>query len=55
MTEGKVYKIRASRETSDYLPFVKAGDQFTAELGEANYLQNFKLTLEKSTTSNQTN
>ena len=55
MTEGKVYKIRASRETSDYLPFVKAGDQFTAELGEANYLQNFKFTLEKSTTSNQTN
>ncbi len=55
MTEGKVYKIRASRETSDYLPFVKAGDQFTAELGEASYLQNFKLTLEKSTTSNQTN
>ncbi|KHD45728.1 hypothetical protein ACVRZD_06520 [Streptococcus hongkongensis] len=51
MSKGKVYKIKASRDTSDYLPFVTVGNQFTAELGEANYLQNFKLGQDKESST----
>ncbi|VTS36214.1 membrane protein [Streptococcus pseudoporcinus] len=42
--EGKIYKVKASRESSDQLPFLKVGDRFKAELGEENFLQNFKIT-----------
>lgn len=43
LSENDIYKVRASKDTPDELPFLKIGDHFKAELGEANYLQNLKI------------
>lgn len=43
LSGNDIYKVRASKDTPDELPFLKIGDHFKAELGEANYLQNFKI------------
>lgn len=39
----EIYKVRASKETPDDLPFLKVGDHFKADLGDANYLQNLTI------------
>lgn len=49
VSEGEIYKIKASRESTDALPFLKVGDRFKAELGQENFLQNFKLIQEEAT------
>lgn len=43
LSGNDIYKVRASKDTPDELPFLKKGDHFKAELGEANYLQNLKI------------
>lgn len=43
LSGNDIYKVRASKDTPDELPFLKIGDYFKAELGEANYLQNLKI------------
>ncbi|MCK1212503.1 hypothetical protein [Streptococcus uberis] len=43
LSGNDIYKVRASKDTPDELPFLKIGDHFKAELGEANYLQNLKI------------
>ncbi|ATX40176.1 hypothetical protein CTW00_02002 [Streptococcus iniae] len=43
ISDGQIYKVKATRESSDQLPFLKVGDFFKAELGEENFLQNFKI------------
>lgn len=43
LSGNDIYKVRASKGTPDELPFLKIGDHFKAELGEANYLQNLKI------------
>lgn len=42
-SSGKIYKVKATEETIDQLPFLKVGDQFSAELTKNNYLKNFKI------------
>lgn len=39
-SDKTIYKVKASRDTSDLLPFLKVGDRFKAQLGEENYLTN---------------
>lgn len=53
ISDGKIYKVKATRESSDQLPFLKVGDYFKAELGEENFLQNFKIE-EKELSTNMT-
>lgn len=43
LSGNDIYKVRASKDTPDELPFLKIGDHFKAELGEANYLQILKI------------
>ncbi|MCK1225780.1 hypothetical protein [Streptococcus uberis] len=43
LSGNDIYKVRASKDTPDELPFLKIGDHFKAELGESNYLQNLKI------------
>lgn len=43
LSGNDIYKVRASKDTPDELPFLKIGDHFKAEIGEANYLQNLKI------------
>ncbi|HEL0677014.1 TPA: hypothetical protein TUW56_001637 [Streptococcus equi subsp. zooepidemicus] len=45
-SKGQIYKIKASSETSDRLPFLKVGDQFKAQLADDNYLNH--MTIESS-------
>ncbi len=42
-SSGKIYKVKATEETIDQLPFLKVGDQFSGELTKNNYLKNFKI------------
>ena len=42
-SSGKIYKVKATEETIDQLPFLKVGDQFSGELTKTNYLKNFKI------------
>ncbi|MGT2933245.1 hypothetical protein [Streptococcus catagoni] len=42
-SEDKIYKIKASKDSSDLLPFLKIGDHFTANLGDSNYLLNVEI------------
>ena len=42
-SSGKIYKVKATEETIDQLPFLKVGDQFSGELSKNNYLKNFKI------------
>ena len=42
-SSDKIYKVKATEETIDQLPFLKVGDQFSGELSKNNYLKNFKI------------
>ncbi|WP_371134325.1 hypothetical protein [Streptococcus didelphis] len=42
-SDGKVYKVKASKKTTDQLPFLKVGDHFKAQLEDDNYLENFHI------------
>ena len=42
-SSGEIYKVKATEETIDQLPFLKVGDQFSGELSKNNYLKNFKI------------
>ena len=53
LSGNDIYKVRASKDTPDELPFLKIGDHFKAELGEANYLQNLKINDEAEEVKNQ--
>lgn len=43
-SQGMIYKIKASDETPDLLPFIEVGDHFTANLTKNNYLKNVQIT-----------
>lgn len=53
LSGNDIYKVRASKDTPDELPFLKIGDHFKAELGEANYLQNLKINDESEEVKSQ--
>ncbi|HEL2057538.1 TPA: hypothetical protein TY768_000704 [Streptococcus suis] len=40
-SQGTIYKVKASEDATDQLPFMKVGDQFTGQLGKNNYLNQF--------------
>ena len=42
-SDGRIYKVKASNDTTDYLPFLKVGDRFEAELADEHFLKNFKM------------
>lgn len=46
-SSGKIYKVKATDETIDQLPFLKVGDNFTGELSKDNYLNNFEILTQK--------
>lgn len=46
-SSGKIYKVKATDETIDQLPFLKVGDNFTGELSKDNYLKNFEIVTQK--------
>ncbi|TCD46613.1 hypothetical protein D3X11_04325 [Streptococcus sp. X16XC17] len=43
-SDGVIYKIKASKDTPDQLPFLKAGDEFTGQLSKDQYLNRVKIT-----------
>lgn len=53
LSGNNIYKVRASKDTPDELPFLKIGDHFKAEIGEANYLQNLKINDESEEVKSQ--
>lgn len=40
-SNGEIYKVKASEDTTDDLPFISVGDQFTGQLSKHNYLKQF--------------
>lgn len=40
---GKIYKVKATEDSIDQLPFIKVGDKFTGQLDKKNYLKNFTI------------
>lgn len=42
-SSGQIYKVKASDETTDALPFLKVGDSFSGQLEENHYLSHFKV------------
>lgn len=42
-SDGNVYKVKASSETTDLLPFLKVGDHFEAELIDDHFLKGFTI------------
>lgn len=42
-SSGQIYKVKASDETTDALPFLKVGDSFSGQLEENYYLSHFKV------------
>lgn len=47
-SSGKIYKVKATEDSIDQLPFLKVGDHFTGELTKNNFLQNFKIEVKKT-------
>ncbi|HEM5988930.1 TPA: hypothetical protein U2B37_001037 [Streptococcus suis] len=45
-SEGQIYKVKASEDSTDKLPFIKIGDSFTGQLDKNNYLKNVTLSQE---------
>lgn len=39
-SEGQIYKVKATEDSTDKLPFIKVGDNFTGQLDKNNYLKN---------------
>ncbi|WP_423215964.1 hypothetical protein [Streptococcus equinus] len=46
-SSGEIYKVKATTDTTDSLPFLTVGDQFKGELQKDNYLTKFEITTEK--------
>ncbi|HFH9837153.1 TPA: hypothetical protein ACGOON_000492 [Streptococcus suis] len=42
-SEGKIYKVKATEDSTDSLPFIKVGDSFTGQLDKNNYLTKFTI------------
>lgn len=42
-SNGQIYKIKASKDSPDKLPFIKVGDHFTGQLGQDNYLNKVEI------------
>ncbi|HFI0257147.1 TPA: hypothetical protein ACGOVD_001860 [Streptococcus suis] len=42
-SEGKIYKVKATEDSTDNLPFIKVGDSFTGQLDKNNYLTKFTI------------
>ncbi|HFI0419934.1 TPA: hypothetical protein ACGOW9_001098 [Streptococcus suis] len=45
-SEGQIYKVKATEDSTDKLPFIKVGDSFTGQLDKNNYLENVTLSQE---------
>ncbi|HFI0151392.1 TPA: hypothetical protein ACGO3A_002159 [Streptococcus suis] len=45
-SEGQIYKVKATEDSTDKLPFIKVGDSFTGQLDKKNYLKNFTIIAE---------
>ncbi|HEM6136829.1 TPA: hypothetical protein U2C13_000368 [Streptococcus suis] len=45
-SEGQIYKVKATEDSTDKLPFIKIGDSFTGQLDKNNYLKNVTLSQE---------
>lgn len=43
---GQIYKVKATEDSTDRLPFIKVGDNFTGQLDKNNYLKNVTLSQE---------
>ncbi|MGT2911259.1 hypothetical protein ACVR1I_06035 [Streptococcus cameli] len=42
-SSGEIYKVKATEDSTDQLPFLKVGDSFSGELSKDNYLKQFKV------------
>lgn len=42
-SSGDIYKVKATEDSTDQLPFLKVGDSFSGELSKDNYLKQFKV------------
>ncbi|HFR3771443.1 TPA: hypothetical protein ACHVGM_001900, partial [Streptococcus suis] len=42
-SEGKIYKVKATEDSTDKLPFIKVGDNFIGQLDKKNYLIQFQV------------
>ncbi|HEM4050526.1 TPA: hypothetical protein U1W10_000497 [Streptococcus suis] len=45
-SEGQIYKVKATEDSTDKLPFIKVGDSFTGQLDKNNYLKNVTISQE---------
>lgn len=45
-SEGQIYKVKATEDSTDSLPFIKVGDSFTGQLDKNNYLKNVTISQE---------
>lgn len=45
-SEGQIYKVKATEDSTDSLPFIKVGDSFTGQLDKNNYLKKFTIIAE---------
>ncbi|MCK3904531.1 hypothetical protein HCC14_03330 [Streptococcus suis] len=43
---GQIYKVKATEDSTDKLPFIKVGDSFTGQLDKNNYLKNVTISQE---------
>lgn len=43
-SSGEIYKVKATADTSDKLPFLAVGDSFKGQLEDDNYLSHFEIT-----------
>ncbi len=46
-SSGEIYKVKATTDTTDQLPFLSIGDHFKGELQDDNFLTKFEITNEK--------
>lgn len=46
-SSGEIYKVKATTDTTDKLPFLADGDEFKGELQDDNYLTKFEVTNQK--------
>ncbi len=53
-SSGEIYKVKATEDTTDQLPFLKVGDAFSGELSKDNYLKNFKINPKETETKEKT-
>lgn len=45
-SEGQIYKVKATEDSTDKLPFIKVGDDFSGQLDKNNYLKNVSISQE---------